>query len=371
LLKGPRGTQVHVTVIREGWDKPLEFTITRAEISQKSVDEAFFIRPGVAYIHIRNFDETTNEELTEDLQKMNVDSLKGLILDLRGNPGGLLQEAVEVSDHFLQKGQLIVFHHGRNSSERRYYATHGDDGHNYPIVILIDNMTASAAEIVTGAMQDHDRALVMGQTSFGKGLVQTVYPLSDHTGLALTTAHYYTPSGRLIQRPYSNISLYDYYYHEASAPSSHTEVRLTDGGREVYGGGGITPDIKVTPPKLNPVQEYLVGHDIFLNFAETYLGVHKTVPEDFQVTDDVLQEFQKYLAGQNSGVTPADVKNNLDYIKRHIRYRMLLMIYGENVASKAQLESDPLVADALDHLDQAKALVEHVKKYMAERGDEK
>jgi carboxyl-terminal processing protease len=370
LLKGPRGTQVHVTVIREGWDKPLEFTITRAEISQKSVDDAFFIRPGVAFIHIRNFNETTNTELADALKKLNAKDLKGLILDLRDNPGGLLQEAVEVSDHFLKKGQLIVYHEGRSSKERRYYATHGDGGRDYPIVVLINRMTASAAEIVTGALQDHDRALVMGQTSFGKGLVQTVFPLSDRTGLALTTAHYYTPSGRLIQRPYSNISLYDYYYHDESQPSPHTEVRLTDGGREVYGGGGITPDIKVPPTKLNEAQKYLAGHNIFLNFAESYLGVHKTVPEDFQVTGDILQEFQKYLANRHSPLTPEDIKNNLDYIKEHIRVRMVEMIYGQSVASRIRIESDPLIEDALNHLDQAKALVTNAKKYMAERHDQ-
>ncbi len=367
LLKGPRGTQVHVTVVREGWDKPLEFTITRAEISQKSVDVAFLIRPDIAYVHIRNFNENTNDELSAALDKLDTKTLKGLILDLRGNPGGLLQEAVEVSDHFLKKGQLIVYHEGRNSRERRYYAQHGDGGRNYPIVVLINRMTASAAEIVTGALQDHDRALVMGQTSFGKGLVQTVYPLSDKTGLALTTAHYYTPSGRLIQRSYRNISLYDYFYHDESEPTPHTEVRLTDGGREVFGGGGITPDVKVPPVKRNDVEQYLYAHNVFLDFAENYLGVHKTVPKDFEVSGAVLKEFQDYLDSQKTGVTPADVKKNLDYIKEHIRVRMLEMIYGQTVSAKASIENDPLVADAVNHLSQAKELMANAKKYMASR----
>ncbi len=226
MLKGPKGTQVQVTIVREGYDQPLDVNITRDEISQNSVDDAFMIRPGVAYIHINKFNENTNDELSDALRKLNEKNLQGLVLDLRGNPGGLLQEAVEVCDHFLEKSQLIVYHSGRHSQEKRYYATRGDDGNEYPIVVLINRMSASAAEIVTGALQDHDRALVMGEPSFGKGLVQTVYQLSEHTGLALTTAHYYTPSGRLIQREYENVSLYDYYYHPELTKPNHAEVRL-------------------------------------------------------------------------------------------------------------------------------------------------
>lgn len=248
MLKGPKGTLVRVTVSREGYDEPLDFSITRDEISPRSVDDAFMLQPGIAFIHLDRFNETTNEELSAELKRLNEKSLKGLILDLRGNPGGLLQEAVDVSDHFLQKRQLIVYHHGRHSREKRYYANHGDGANHYPIVVLIDRMTASAAEIVTGALQDHDRALVIGEPSFGKGLVQTVYPLSERSGLALTTAHYYTPSGRLIQRPYDNVSFYAYYFHDENAPTPHDEVKLTDGGREVYGGGGISPDVRFTEP---------------------------------------------------------------------------------------------------------------------------
>lgn len=237
LLKGPKGTNVHITVVREGYDQALEFNITRDEISQKSVDDVFQIAPGIAYVHIAKFTENTNDELSEALKKLNEKTLQGLVLDLRGNPGGLLNEAVAVSDHFLEKGQLIVYHYGRHSQEKRYYASKGDNGNEYPMVVLVNGMTASAAEIVTGALQDHDRALVIGEPSFGKGLVQTVYPMSEHTGLALTTARYYTPSGRLIQRDYTNVSLFDYYYHPENATPPHNEVRLTDGGREVYGGG--------------------------------------------------------------------------------------------------------------------------------------
>src|SRR3984885_6878922 len=250
LLKGPKGTTVHITIVREGADKPIEFAVVRDEIPRYSVDLHFLIRPGIGYLHITGFNETTEKEVSEALDQMG--DLKGLILDLRQNPGGLLSEGVGVADKFLKKGQLIVSHHGRSSPEKRYVASHGNGGKDYPLVVLVNRGTASAAEIVSGAIQDHDRGLIVGETTFGKGLVQTVYPLSENTGLALTTAHYYTPSGRLIQRDYSNLSLYDYYYNrEGEENNANHEVKLTDGGRKVYGGGGITPDVKLAPYKSN------------------------------------------------------------------------------------------------------------------------
>src|SRR5208282_1417834 len=190
----------------------------------------------------------TDKELDVALKQLSANSLDGLILDMRGNPGGLLNEAVAVGDMVLEKNQLIVSYHGRNAPERRFYAVRGNQGMNVPLVILVNNNSASAAEIVTGAVQDHDRGLVVGETTFGKGLVQTVTPLAENTGLALTTARYYTPSGRLIQRDYKSISLYSYHY-ERKVSEHPTEVRLTDSGREVTGGGGITPDIVVPTPK--------------------------------------------------------------------------------------------------------------------------
>jgi carboxyl-terminal processing protease len=366
-LKGPKGTEVHITVTREGYDQPLEFDITRDEISQQSVDDTFIVKPGIGYIHINRFNENTNEELSAALKNLGEKNLQGLILDLRNNPGGLLQEAVEVSDHFLEKSQLIVWHYGRHSQEKRYYATKGDGGKEYPMIVLINRMTASAAEIVTGALQDHDRALVMGEPSFGKGLVQTVFPLSEHTGLALTTARYYTPSGRLIQRDYNNVSLYDYYYRPEDAPTPHTDVRLTDGGREVYGGGGITPDIKYEDPKLNPTQEALLQHNAFFDFAKYYLGIHKTIPNDFQVTDAVLQEFRQFLAQQKIQVPDQDLKDNMDFIRTRIRPPLVEFIYGQTEASQIAVENDPLVQKAVDGMPQASELLAKAKRYIASK----
>ncbi|MGO8736172.1 MAG: S41 family peptidase [Terriglobia bacterium] len=366
-LKGPKGTQVHITVAREGYDQPLEFDITRDEISQRSVDDVFLIKPGIAYIHINRFNENTNDELTEALKSLDEKSLQGLVLDLRGNPGGLLQEAVEVSDHFLEKSQLIVYHYGRHSQEKRYYTTKGDSGKEYPIVVLINRMTASAAEIVTGALQDHDRALVMGEPSFGKGLVQTVFPLSERTGLALTTARYYTPSGRLIQRDYNNVSLYDYYYHPEESPTPHTDVRLTDGGREVYGGGGITPDVKYGDPKLTPTEEALVQHGAFSEFGLHYLGIHKTIPNDFQVTDDVLQEFRQFLAEQKIQISDQDLKNDSDFIRTRIHLQLVNSIFGETESNRIAIGNDPLVQKAVASMPQASELLAKAKRYIASK----
>lgn len=372
MLKGPKGTVVHVTVSREGYDQPLDFEITRDEISNLSVGDAFMIRPGIAFIRIMKFTENTNDELTAALKRLNEKSLQGLILDLRDNPGGLLQEAVEVSDHFLEKSQLIVYHHGRHSPEKRYYATKGDGGNEYPIVVLINRMTASASEIVTGALQDHDRALVMGEPSFGKGLVQTVYPMDEHTGLALTTARYYTPSGRLIQRDYKNVSWFDYLFRPEDTPTPHTDVRLTDGGREVYGGGGITPDIMFTEPKPTSTQLLLsrgavYQNDAFSKFAKYYLGIHKTIPRDFQVTDQVMQEFKQFLTKDGTELSDKDIKDNLDFIQSHIRHELIASIYGRDEADKIDWEKDPLVQKALESLPQAKELLAKAKRYMASK----
>ena len=366
-LKGPKGTQVHITVTREGYDQPLEYDITRDEISQRSVDDVFTLKPGIAYIHIGKFNETTNDELTEALKGLGEKTLQGMVLDLRGNPGGLLQEAVDVSDHFLEKTQLIVYHHGRHSEERRYYAKKGDDGKEYPIVVLINRYTASAAEIVTGALQDHDRALVMGQPSFGKGLVQTVFPLSEHTGLALTTARYYTPSGRLIQRDYDNVSLYDYYYHPEDSPTPHTDVRLTDGGREVYGGGGITPDIKYEEPKLTPTQEMILQHNVLFEFGKYYLGIHKTIPHDFQVTDAVVQEFRQFLGEEKFPISDQDLKDNSDFLRTHIRLQLVDFIFGTTEANRMGMEDDPLVQKAVDAMPQASELLAKAKRFIASK----
>src|SRR5438477_5999906 len=358
LLKGPKGTTVHITMLREGSEAPLTFTVVRDEIPRYSVDIHFFIKPGIGYMHVSGFQETTEEEVSRALEEFG--DLKGLILDMRQNPGGLLSEAVGVSDKFLNKGDVIVSHHGRSSQEKIYRAAHGNGGRNYPLVVLVNRGTASAAEIVTGAIQDHDRGLVLGEITFGKALVQTVYQLSDNTGLALTTAKYYTPSGRLIQRDYNGVSLYDYYYNHEEQTNSNVgkEIKLTDSGRTVYGGGGITPDVKFPQPKPNRFQDELLQHYAFFNFSKHYL-FNRHVGKDFQVNDAVLQDFRKFLDGEKITYNEADIVGVQDWIASHIKAELFVSEFGQQEGLKVQAESDPQVVKALELLPQAKELADN------------
>lgn len=367
MLKGPKGTTVKITVLREGSEKPIEFSVMRDEIPRYSVDLHFMIRPGIAYMHVSGFQETTEREVQQALDEFG--DIKGLVLDLRQNPGGLLSEGVGVADKFLKKGAVIVSHHGRSSPEKVYRAAHGNGGKDYPIVVLVNRGTASAAEIVAGAIQDHDRGLVLGETTFGKGLVQTVYPLSENTGLALTTAKYYTPSGRLIQRDYNGVSLYDYYYNHDNAgddKNPNREVKTTDGGRTVYGGGGISPDIKYETPKANRFQDSLLQHYVFFNFAKHY-AVGKHVQKSFEVDDAVMQEFRKFLDEQKVPYTEADLNENKDWVKARIKSEMFVSEFGQQEGLRVSAEADPEVLKALDLMPQAKALAENARKIIADK----
>lgn len=375
LLKGPKGTVVHITVSREGYPELLSFTVTRDEVSRRSVDLVYMIKPEIGYVRLSGFSETTDHEISEALKqlKANSNGLDGVILDLRGNPGGLLSAAVAVSNMFLEKNQLIVTHHGRTAPERGYWATQGNQGVRYPLVVLINGLSASASEIVTGAIQDHDRGLVVGEISFGKGLVQTVSGLSENTGLALTTARYYTPSGRLIQRDYKTISLYDYHYTRKT-PEHPTEVKLTDSGRQVTGGGGITPDVVVPTVKYNHFQETLLRRDALSAYEATvggftrhFMGSRPNITKQFEVDDDVMHEFRKYLDKQSIRYIQPDIAENLDWIKRKIKQELFLSVFGLQESLKVSLEGDPQVQKALESVPQARALYENARKIIAQR----
>jgi carboxyl-terminal processing protease len=339
------------------------------------------LKPGVGYVHVVGFSsETTDSDLNAALKKLDYSHLDGLILDLRGNPGGLLMQAVGMSDLFLSKDQLVVSHKGRNSSERRYYALRGNTGNDIPVVVLVNGGSASASEIVAGALQDHDRALVTGERSFGKGLVQTQFPLSDNTMLLLTTARYYTPSGRLIQRDYKDVSLYDYEYNRQ--PNKEPEVKLTDSGRKVYGGGGITPDIPDPAPKLDPFQQLLYGRGVFFpadpffvtsqpigvgDFTRYFMGTHPTVTKDFTVDDAVMKEFLGFLDQQHIKYTPELISANLDWIKNHIKREAFTYALGIPAGYKVAVDDDAQVLKAEELIPQAKALYDNAKKIVAER----
>ncbi|HLJ14355.1 MAG TPA: S41 family peptidase [Bryobacteraceae bacterium] len=369
LLKGPRGTHVQIVVAREGIEKPITFNITRDEIPRDSVQVAFMVKPGIGYIEISQFNENTAEEMENALKKMNESTLKGLILDLRENPGGLLNEGVEVAGHFLNKGDVVVSHRGRSSPEKPYYARHGNGGHEYPIVVLVNRYSASAAEIVAGALQDHDRAWILGENTFGKGLVQTVYPLSDNTGLALTTAHYYTPSGRLIQRDYSHISFLDYYYHKNLDQRNPLDVKMTDSGRTVYGGGGIAPDEKFESPKLNHFQGELIRNYAFFNFAAKWFGgrADSKLPKGWAPSQEIENEFHDFLLKSGVKFTEAEFTENHDWILNQLKREMYITAFSFEDSQKVAVENDPMVLKAIDSLPKAKALLESAKKMLVQR----
>ncbi len=369
LLKGPRGTQVKITVVREGATAPIAFVVTRDEVKRPSVQDAFWVKPGIAYIKILSFNETTSREMEDNLKRLGENNIKGLVFDLRENPGGLLNEGVAVADHFLQKGQTIVSHRGRNSAEKPYIARTGNKGRDYPIVVLVNKYSASAAEIVSGALQDHDRGWVLGETTFGKGLVQTVYPLSENTGLALTTAHFYTPSGRLIQRDYSNRSFYDYYFHKDDNARNPSDVKMTDSGRTVYGGGGITPDEKYEPPKADAFQIELARKSAFFNFTRSYFGKHDTnLPKNWMPDDVTLTEFHDYLLKQGGyNFTEGEFTQDRDWVKRGLAVEMYITAFNKDESDRVLAQTDPEVERAVESMPKAKALLETAKKIIVQR----
>ena len=371
MLKGPRGTHVIVAMQRVGHNGPLTFDLVRDEIPRYSVDVAFILKPGIGYIHVTNFMETTSREVQDALDKFQAANgdLRGLIVDLRDNPGGLLNEAVDTSAQFLKEGQIVVSQRGRAFPDQVYRATRGEQGsYKYPIVVIVNRNTASAAEIVSGALQDHDRALIVGETTFGKGLVQTVFQTPDNTGLALTTYHYFTPSGRLIQRDYDGVSLYDYFFvrnDAKKADKSNTEVKLTDSGRTVYGGGGITPDETIGAGSFDPenynrfqialLQQYIFVENGIGSFGKQYLTTH-AVTRDFTVDDAVLQQFKSFLKAQQFDFTDADIAANLDWIKSNIKTELFTSQFGQSQGLQVRAQTDPEIIKAATFMPEALAL---------------
>jgi len=364
-LKGPRGTSVKIKVLRPGVDEPIEMNPLRDEIAKYTINTVFMLRPHVGYVKLESFAETTGQELRDALKKLREESkksdgkdLEGVVFDLRGNPGGLLQEAIEVCETFLQKGQLIVETKGRTRGSNKPYASQKLNSDNtFPLVVLINPSSASASEIVAGALQDHDRALIVGQTSFGKGLVQSVYPLSKNAGLALTTQKWYTPSGRLIQRDYSQISQFDYYNHRETTPPKKDDIKHSDIGRVVYGGGGITPDYVVEEPKINDFQTNLAAKYGVYTFVRDFLAKNPTIDSSsFQISDAMIEQFKQHITKRGIQFSEKDFTDNRDYIKRAIKYEIYYNRFGVADASRVLLEGDPQLNKALDLMPEAKDL---------------
>ena len=374
-LKGPKGTRVNITVERPGEPEPIELTVERDEIPLYTVKYAFHIRPQIGYINMVKFSETTSKELDEALQELEEQKLQGLILDLRDNPGGALSQAIEVADRFLGKDQIIVSTYGRQGKQREYRAPKGRR-YDYPMVLLINQMSASASEIVAGALQDHDRALIVGETSFGKALVQTIYPFPGNRGLALTTGKYYTPSGRLIQRDYSE-SFYDYFYSRTAQGYSGDQKQPGDEERAADGGGGIVPDVEVTLVAYSRLGRFVDRKNLFSEFAgklakqngksdlrDRYPGEELTpeereeIKKEMIISEETMSSFREFLRDQRINFTDQIFIDNRDLIKSRLEQELFVELFEEQEGFKIALEIDPQVQKAVELMPQAEVLLQ-------------
>ena len=380
-IRGPRGSTVKLTLERAADKKIEKVDIVRDAVPQPSVPDAYMLKPNVGYIDMtRGFNYTTTDELIDALDRLHRQGMTSLVLDLRNNPGGFLDQAIHVAEVFLHNGQLILTQKGRNGYRDNQYESRNNSPDTTPLVILINENTASASEIVAGAMQDHDRALIVGQTSFGKGLVQSIIPLEYGAGLTLTSAKYYTPSGRLIQRDYSNGGFYDYYTHGAGVGQNKpTEPAKpvgpeskTDTGRAVYGGGGITPDENVGPRTVNLTQRRLLSPTFAFarelvngrikGFESTKIaGIdfnHELQANELNVTDAMFRAYRDFVTSDPNYKTSAVVVDRYrSFIELELRFDLVTAAYGRVMADRVFIMSDdPQVAKAVDVVPKAREL---------------
>ncbi|HEX8709954.1 MAG TPA: S41 family peptidase [Pyrinomonadaceae bacterium] len=412
-VRGERGEPVQIKIERAGSQTPLYFTIVRETVPLPSIRNAYMIRPGTAYIGMTGgFQHSTGDELRDAITRLKGQGLRQIVLDLRGNPGGLLDQAIDVASEFLPRGQTVVSVRGRTEYKEPYlYRSTGTDPEDFPLVVLINHNSASASEIVAGAIQDHGRGLIVGQTSFGKGLVQRVFQLPFGTGLTLTTARYYTPYGRSLQRDYSSGSLYDYYVQREEEEEAQDEAAQqpktprapaqaavdpalaqptpqptphpptgpavkTAAGRVFYGGGGITPDIEIKPLTITPLRARIAEAAFYftrelatgqLPGLEAFRVVkteynHVLRPGDYPITERVVEAFRDYVRRDPTfGILPAQVEEETEFVKLRIRDEMVTAAYASDAGTRVLLDSDPQVLRALDALPEAKRLAESVR----------
>lgn len=375
-LRGPKGTKVTITVVREGLDKPFDLTIVREEISLKSVPYAFMLNSGVGYIFIRNFAETTLDEFEEKMRELLNQGMTSLVLDLRGNSGGTFFQSVELADEFLPSGSLIVTIKGRNRRyDREFRAQRDRQYEKIPLVILINQGSASASEIVAGAIMDNDRGLIIGEDSWGKGLVQTVFPLGPNIAVALTTAKYYTPSGRSIQRDYSHIE--DYMLNK-EAPEEQREVRYTSKGRRVLGQGGITPDYKITST-LKPLTAELLFRGQIFSYARKFTGRQtplsqkyafpgdnkgqagegkRVIDKNFSPPEEMMTEFQQFLQSNKIEFKAEAFAEASQEIARELQREIFSLLWGMDEGIRIYRLSDPVVLKAIELLPEAARMIE-------------
>jgi carboxyl-terminal processing protease len=381
FLLGPLGTVVKVTVEHAATGQSETVAITRDAVSLPSIPQAYMVRPGVGYVAMTGgFNTTTADEFQAALGDLHSRGMNMLVLDLRGNRGGLLIQAVQVANMFLQNGQVIVTQKGRiRGASTEPYRAQNNTPDSVPLVVLVDGGTASAAEIVAGALQDHDRALIVGESTFGKGLVQLPFQLEYDSALLLTVAKYFTPSGRLIQRDYSNGDVYDYYTKGGLANDKKAAAALpvgpeshTDTGRAVYGGGGISPDEIAKPMRITAAEARL-ANSIFAFALELTTGRvagfenykiqrpiefnHDLQPADFPVTDAVFKEMKRFVAAKSVfKVTPEQLERARPFVERQLRFELTTAAYGSMAALQVFNESDPQIAKAVDAMPRAREL---------------
>jgi len=387
-LRGPKGTKVKVTIARPGVSELLVYEITRAEIAITSIDVAMMVNEEAGYVSVNKFGMKTGQELARALQSLRERGMKRLILDLRNNPGGILDEAVRMADLFLDGGtkdkpKKIVYTKARSAElEESYVANSGDPYEKLPLIVLIGNASASASEIVAGAIQDWDRGLIVGETSFGKGLVQRQWTFNDGSGLRMTIARYYTPSGRLIQRSYEGKAKGQYQLeafqreeqegenleHRKDAKARADSLRLvyhTNGGRAVYGGGGITPDYIVKPPSLSKSTENLFRRDMFYQFVTAYLdgegrkirsvfsADRKSFIRSYAVTDQILDNFQTFTKTKGVSIEEKEFQQDVAYIKARLKAEIARALWGNDGWYPVMLEVDPQFQKAVSLLPEA------------------
>ncbi len=346
LLGQSRQQQAQLVVRRPGHSGILQFTLIPEEMQAPSVDRIFSLKPGIGYVRVASFDEKTGAQVKEAIEKLGGRNLKGLVLDLRNNPGGVLGAAIETAGLFLKPGQKIVTVRGRKVAEKTEQVPDKAVPYEFPLVVLINGKSASASEIVAGALQDHDRATIVGEPSFGKGLVESVFPLSDNAGLALTTALYYTPSGRSIQKPLDRAR---FALAETTSHPNGSSVFQTDRGRKVTGGGGIVPDDIVYPDNLSRLRAVLDASGSFTTFATNYLRDHK-VTETFEVTPALLDEFQVFLS--QHGIQPGvgEWSSEREFISNRLKTEIFNQALGVAKGDEVEAQRDPQVLKALEIL---------------------
>lgn len=346
LLGEARQRQAELFVRRPGTSRIERFVMTPADVQTPPVDRAFFVAAGVGYIRVTGFEESTAREIREAIEKLGGAHLKALVIDLRNNPGGLVAAAVDMASLFLKPGLPIVTVRGRNVPEHTETVPKIADPYEFKLAVLVNEKTASASEIFTGAMQDHDRATVLGAPTYGKGLVQSVFPLTEGTGLALTTALYYTPSGRSIQKPLdaAQFELAGTTAHPNGAQKFHT-----DKGRTVTGGGGIQPDVVVYPAAMNRLRLALEASGSFPSYATEYLSQHKVTP-DFDVTPEILDQFHAWLSERGIQPGVAEWSAERDFVQNRLKTEIFNQALGVEKGDEVEAQRDPVIQKALESL---------------------